>query len=339
MRASRISSWAVIGLGLSLIGCGPGGTGARSREGAAAATDRGDAVASRLGPHARVLGTVQDGGLPHAACSCERCQSARRDPSRQRWIASLALVLPASERSYLIDATPDLRDQLLRLREASGTPTGRVDRAPVDGIFLTHAHIGHYLGLAFLGYEAVHASRLPVIATPRMAAFLRANGPWSQLVRLENIALQELPPGDARSLGEGVSIAALAAPHRDEFADTVGFLVSGPRRRLLYLPDTDSWAAWETPITEILRAVDVALLDGTFFSLDELPGRSIETIGHPLIPETMNRLQELVDAGRLEVHFTHLNHSNPALDPDGQARRQIEERGFRVLAEGTALPL
>ena len=216
---------------------------------------------------------------------------------------------------------------------------GRVDRAPVDGVFLTHAHVGHYLGLAFFGFETVHTRRLPVWASPRMADFLRANGPWSQLVKLENVELRPLRAGEPVALEDGVSVTPLQVPHRDEYSDTLGFLVRGPRRAVLYVPDTDSWRAWTRPLPELLAGVDEALLDGTFYSLDELPGRDVASIGHPLIADTMELLAPLVKSAGLRVAFTHLNHSNPALEPESAARKAIEARGFRVLAEGEEIGL
>ena len=298
-----------------------------------------EAPAADSGPYVRVLGTVQDGGLPHAACSCVRCELARHDPRQRRYVASLAVVLPASGRVVLIDATPDLRPQIDRLADLRDAPEGRVDRAPVDGVLLTHAHIGHYLGLAFLGFEVVHTRHLPVYCTPRMADFLRRNGPWSQLVEMGNIELVETPPGEAVDLGEGVRVEFLAVPHRDEFSDTVGFLLRGPQRSLLYVPDTDAWSSWATPLTEVLQGVDAAILDGSFYSLDELPGRDITAVKHPLITTSMDLLQDIVTAGRSEIFFSHLNHTNPALEPGSAARREIERRGFHVLAEGQELAL
>ena len=307
----------------------------RTPEAAAAATP----AEPSSGPYLRVLGTAQDGGLPHAACTCERCEAARHVPGRRRAVASLAVVLPAPEEVWLVDATPDVREQLDALEDLRRPVPGRVDRRPVDGVLLTHAHIGHYLGLAFFGFEAVSTSALPVVCTPRMARFLRQNGPWSQLVEKGNIDLRTVAPPGSYTLGDGVEVSLLQVPHRDEFSDTVAFLFRGPRSTVLYVPDTDAWDRWPTPLTEVLAGVDVALLDATFYSLDELPGRSISEVPHPLMGQTMDLLQERVDAGSLGVYFTHLNHSNPALDPHGEARREIERRGFFVLEDGQELPL
>ncbi len=286
-----------------------------------------------------VLGTAQDGGLPHAACHCARCMRARVEPTAARAAASLALWLPDEDRVWLIDATPDIRVQLDRLAGLRGrTPRG-VDRAPVDAVLLTHAHWGHYAGLGFFGFEAVHTRGLPVYCTPTMAEFLRANGPWSQLVALGNVVLHPLDPGRPLLAGSGVEILPLRVPHRREFTDTVGFLIRGPRQRVLYVPDTDGWDDWEPPLESWLDDVDVALLDGTFHSADELPGRDLDTIGHPLITSTMDRLERRVRDGGLRVYFTHLNHSNLALDAESGARTALRQRGFDLLADGQRLPL
>jgi pyrroloquinoline quinone biosynthesis protein B len=254
-------------------------------------------------------------------------------------VASLAIVVPAPRRLYLVDATPDLPLQLEALADLREEPAARADRGPLDGVFLTHAHIGHYLGLAHLGFEALNTSELPVFCTPRMASFLRTNGPWSQLVAKRNIEIRELRPDSALDLEGGVRVTAFAVPHRDEFSDTVAYRIAGPHRTLLYVPDTDAWEKWQPPLFDRLDGVDVALLDGTFHSAGELPGRDLATIPHPLIERSIALLEGRVRAGSLEVYFTHLNHSNPALDPDGPAREAIEARGFSVLDEGTELGL
>ena len=290
-------------------------------------------------PYVLVLGTAQDGGIPHAACTCPHCDAARRSPGRRRRIASLAIVVPATGKRFLIDAGPDLREQLDRLPPAAGRPHGGVDRAPVDGVLLTHAHVGHYLGLAFFGFEAVHTVKLPVDCTPRMAAMLRANVPWSRMVAREEIDLRERPPGSAFELDPGVTVTPFLVPHRDEDSDTVGWRIRGPRRTVVYVPDTDGWAAWRPSLREVLNGCDVALLDGTFYAAGELPGRDPAKIGHPMIPATMDLLEDDVRGGRLRVLFTHLNHSNRALDADGAALGEIRRRGFDLASDGQTIPL
>jgi pyrroloquinoline quinone biosynthesis protein B len=286
-----------------------------------------------------ILGTAQDGGLPHVACTCPRCEAARADPRRRRKVASLAIVLPASGRRYLVDATPDLREQLDLLPEVGTHPRGGVDRAPVDGIFLTHVHMGHILGLAFFGFEALDSRRLPVYATARVGSVLAGNLPWSRLLARDEIELRPLDPGAAIELGDGVRVTPFPVPHRDEDSDTVGFKIAGPLRTVVYVPDTAPWEGWPTPPARALEGCEVAVLDGTFYAADELPGRDIATIGHPLMTSTMALLGNEVGDGRLRVLFTHLNHSNRALDPEGDAARSIRARGFGIAAEGERIPL
>ena len=278
------------------------------------------------GVRAIVLGIAQDGGVPHIGCHQELCERARRDCRRRLRVASVGLVDEASGQRFLIDATPDFALQL------EGLPGRAADRTrPVDGILLTHAHMGHCAGLLQLGREALGARAVPVYATPRMAAFLRANGPWSLLVGEGRIELHEVLPGQAFALGEHLQVTPLQVPHRDELSDTVGFRVQGPSRTLLYIPDIDKWEKWDRRLEDEVARADVALLDGTFESAGEIPGRSQKDIPHPLVPETMERLGAPLLARR--VLFIHLNHTNRLLW-DAPARRALERRGFRVAREG-----
>ena len=277
-------------------------------------------------PEAVVLGIAQDGGVPHAGCHQAVCVAARQDPSRRRLVASLGLVDPAAGKRFLIDATPDFAEQMERL---GGMP---------DGILLTHAHIGHYLGLAQLGREVLNAKKVPVYGTPSTARFLRENRPWSRLAALGNIEIREIEPGTELVLTPSLAVTAIRLPHRDEDSDTVAFLVRGPNRKILWLPDIDKWAKWDRRLAEFLADPSlIAFVDGTFFSADEIPGRSIAEIPHPLVPETM-ALLAADTAARGRVVFVHLNHTNRLLW-DGEAVRLIEERGFSIAREGQTVPL
>jgi pyrroloquinoline quinone biosynthesis protein B len=290
------------------------------------------------GPQLRVLGTVQDGGLPHPACTCEHCEAARARPDRRRNVVSLGLVDPRADMVVLVDATPDIRDQLAALRDARNPPWGRVDRHPVDALLLTHAHMGHYVGLSFLGFEAVHAVGIDVHATDAMLGFLQSNQPWKQMLELGELRPHALRPGATATFG-AISVTPLKVPHRDELSDTVGYRIAGPRSKVLYIPDTEPWSRWPSPVEDQLRDVDIAILDGTFYDRDELPGREVTEIGHPLIVDSMARFAPLIESGRIEIWFSHMNHSNPVLDPQSAAARDVRSRGFGILAEHVTLQL
>jgi pyrroloquinoline quinone biosynthesis protein B len=316
-------------LSLALVGCSSGAS-LSSSEPAALEVE---------GSRVRVLGIAQDGGLPHAACTCDRCEAARRDPGRASPVASLAII--TADHTWLIDASPNLPAQLDALADVRSAPTAAVDRRPIDGVLLTHAHMGHYLGLAWLGYEAVAAEQVDVWASASMAEFLRTHAPWEQLVRQRNIVVHEASGEQTIVLDAQARVEAtpFVVPHRAEYTDTFGWRVAGPGATVVYVPDTDPWAKWSRPIDEVLAGVDLLLIDGTFHSATELPGRDVAAIGHPLIVDTMDRLQAKVDSGELEVWFVHLNHSNPVLDPAAPERLELERRGFRVARVGDEFPL
>jgi len=259
-------------------------------------------------PYAIVLGIAQDGGYPQAGCNRPDCIAAWRNPRLRQRVASLAIVDPQSHQRWIIDATPDFPSQLRTIDEIAP----RANAAPLlDGILLTHAHIGHYLGLAQLGREVLGARSIRTYAMPRMREFLQHNGPWDQLVKLHNIELVPIEDGAAIALNERITVTPLRVPHRDEYSETVGFLIRGPSRSILWLPDIDKWEKWSTPLESVLARVDVAYLDGTFYDASELPGRDLREIPHPLMTETLSRLA--ASPMLAKVRFIHLNQSNPLL--------------------------
>lgn len=250
--------------------------------------------------HLMVLGIAQDAGIPQLGCEDPICVSIRNGQRKRERVASLGLVNPTLKKAYLIDATPDFVSQVDSL-------TG--GRVP-DGILLTHGHIGHYTGLMYLGRESVDAKHVPVWGTDRMIAFLTNNGPWSLLVSRQNIDLHPLEPGLPTSLGDGLMVTAYPVPHRDEFTDTVGYLIEGPHKKVLYIPDIDGWDKWSRDVRQMVDRVDLAFLDGTFASAEELPGRPMNEIPHPLIPVT----RDLLRGTKARVFFIHLNHTNREID-------------------------
>lgn len=288
-------------------------------------------------PYLVVLGIAQDGGYPQAGCRRDCCAKAWDDPALVRSVSCLAVVDPDSRQRWLFDCTPDFRFQLHQLDAVA--PAGD-DRAPgLDGIFLTHAHMGHYAGLVHLGREAIGAREVTVHAMPRMSELLRTAGPWSQLVDLKNIALAPLAADKPVQLNDRLSVTPVVVPHRGEFSETVAFRISGPNQSALYLPDIDRWELWERQIEAELAEVEVAFLDATFFDGDELPGRNMAEVPHPLVADTVRRFQPLAADQRAKVHFIHLNHTNPLLDGTSAARHLVESAAMHVASEGQRVGL
>ena len=286
------------------------------------------------GPFAVVLGTAQDGGYPQAGCKKDCCKGAWGDDAKRRDVASLGIVDPTTSQRWFIECRPSFPRQVRRLDEAHPKLAGKL-----DGILLTHAHIGHYAGLIHLGREVMGSKGVPVHAMPRMEKFLRTQGPWSQLVGLKNIKLVPMRDGRAFALNKHLRVTPFLVPHRDEFSETVGFRIEGPNQKILWLPDIDKWEKWKTSLEKALKDVDVAYLDGTFFANGELPGRDMSKIPHPFIAETMRRLKGQPDAVRAKVRFIHLNHTNPAHNPKSTAAKQIRAKGMRVAEQGERVNL
>lgn len=283
-----------------------------------------------------VLGTAQDGGLPHVGCHEEPCERARREPSFRRRVVALGIVDHRADRRFLVEATPDLPEQLDLLDDVAGGHRPRRTN-PVDGVLLTHAHIGHYTGLVHFGREVASTRALPLYGTARMIEFLRGAGPWSQLFALSQVDARVVTPGETIELTPRLRVTAVAVPHRDELSDTVAFRFEGPTKKLLFLPDIDRWEKWDRRIEDEVRSVDVAMLDATFYSAAELPGRSIEEIPHPLVTSTIDRLRPLAKGHR--VVLVHMNHSNPICDPDGEQAARVRDAGLETATEGMRLAL
>ena len=285
--------------------------------------------------YALVLGSVQDAGFPQVGCYTPRCDAGRAllASGHGRYVSSLALVEPQAERYYLVDATPDITRQLDLIDEPAFRRRAR-DRRPFDGIFLTHAHVGHYAGLAMLGREGMGMKETPVYCTQAMGGFLASNFPWRLLIDQGHVTLRPLALDQWHRVDPLLEVQLLKVPHRDELADTVAFVFRGPDRSLLFLPDINAWTLWDKRVAEVVAGVDVALLDGTFWSLDELPGRTADDVPHPLMPQTMDALQGVVDGKQARVVLTHLNNSNPALDEGGPQQAEVSRRGFEIAREG-----
>ena len=271
-------------------------------------------------PYIIVLGIAQDGGAPHAACTKDCCIDKWDNPKLHNQVSSLGIVDPSTNEVWMIDATPDFSLQLNTLTMDQ--------KRTFKGVFLTHAHIGHYTGLIHLGREVMGAKQIPVYAMPKMKRFLTTNGPWSQLVDLNNIDIKNLQNNTKIQLNNNLSITPFIVPHRDEFSETVGYKISGPNNSLIFIPDIDKWEKWSQNIEDVVEDNDFSLLDGTFYDINELPGRDMSEIPHPFIVESMEILKNINN--KSGVHFIHLNHTNPALNRQSTVMKMIKNSGLNV---------
>ncbi len=281
-----------------------------------------------------VLGIAQDAGYPQIGCYKPHCMPAWKDGNKKRLATSLGVIDGLHRQKFVIEATPDIKQQFYQLHLFAPD-----DEYELAGILLTHGHIGHYAGLMHLGREAMGAKSVPVYAMPRMEKFLRNNGPWSQLVKLNNIVIKPIIEGELTQLNSSLSVIPMIVPHRDEFTETVGYKIIGPNKTALFIPDIDKWQKWKTDIVELVKSVDYAFLDATFFSSSELPNRDMSEVPHPFVPESMHLFVTLDKKEKQKIIFIHFNHSNPLLLENSLAQQEILKKGFRFAVEGMVLEL
>ena len=275
----------------------------------------------------KILGVVQDGGLPHLGSNKLCCENIEQ----KRYVTSIMLVNNENNKSYLFDASPDINEQLNFM--------GDRIKKDLKGIFLTHAHIGHYTGLMYFGREALNSKLVNVYAMPRMKNFLENNGPWSQLVSLQNISIKEINNNSKLSIDPNVIIEPVEVPHRAEFSETVGYKIYGPNKTALFIPDIDKWYLWEKSIIDEIKKVDYALIDATFYDAKEVNYRDLSEIPHPFVVESLELFEPIKEEEKNKIFFIHLNHTNPLINKNSDEYKYVLSKGYNVAEEGMDLKL
>ncbi len=279
-----------------------------------------------------VLGIAQDGGFPHINNTKEFI-AVKKGTIKKEMVVSLGLVDLTEGKKFLFEATPDMPKQLAILEDEHVRGT-----TIIDGIFLTHAHIGHYTGLMYLGREAMGAKNIPIYAMPRMKTFLETNGPWSQLVNLKNIDIRPIQADSIVAITNSLKVIPFKVPHRDEYSETVGYKIIGDQKSALFIPDINKWSLWNKSIVEEVKQVDYAFIDATFFKNGEIP-RPMSEVPHPFIEETIDMFKGESEQVKSKIIFIHFNHSNPAIHKDNQDRLELENQGYHFANTGDIFPL
>ncbi len=275
----------------------------------------------------KILGVAQDGGVPHLGCSKTCCSTS----SVTRYVSSIMVSNQKSKASYVFDASPDLAKQLSFMKDKISEN--------LKGIFLTHAHIGHYSGLMYLGRESFNSKNIPVYAMPRMKKFLETNGPWNQLVSLNNIKINSIINESEIVVEKDLIVKPIEVPHRDEYSETVGYFIKGPNKSAIFIPDIDKWYKWDKSIVDLISSVDYAFIDATFYDEKEINYRDISEIPHPFVIESMRLFEEASKKEKSKIYFIHLNHTNPLLDSNSSEYKDLISKGYNVAQEGLVLKL
>ena len=279
-----------------------------------------------------ILGNTQDAGLPHIGCQHPFCED-NFNVYEEHYTTSIAVVNSDLKKYILFEATPDITFQLNNLKK------NIFDEFLLpESIYITHAHIGHYTGLMYFGREALGSKDLLVRVLPRMSNFLQNNGPWSQLVDINNIKIKEINFGSSTKELANINITPVQVPHRDEYSETAGYIIKGKNKKALFIPDIDKWEKWDRDLSQLAKEFDFLLIDATFYDSKEI-NRDISEIPHPLVTETIDLLSGLNTENRSKVYFIHMNHTNMMLDPDSKLSKLITSKGFNIARLGQKLYL
>jgi pyrroloquinoline quinone biosynthesis protein B len=279
-----------------------------------------------------ILGNTQDAGLPHIGCEHPFCEDSF-NVYEQHYTTSIAVVNSDLKKYILFEATPDITFQLNNLKK------NIFDEFLIpESIYITHAHIGHYTGLMYFGREALGAKDLLVKVLPRMSKFLKNNGPWSQLVDINNIKIKEINFESSTNELGNIIVTPFQVPHRDEYSETAGYIIEGKNKKALFIPDIDKWEKWDRDLSQLATEFDFLLIDATFYDSKEI-NRDISEIPHPLVTETIDLLSVLSKENRNKVYFIHMNHTNMMLDPDSELSKLITSKGFNIARLGQKLYL
>ena len=277
-----------------------------------------------------LLGIAQDGGRPQAGCTRPCCQGLTPSDA----VFPVALGITDGDANHMIEATRCLGQQLTIWGQTS-----------IDNVFLTHAHFGHVDGLGLFGKETMNAKNVGLYISSEMEHLVDRTPQWSLMVDQGVFAPSVFHDGDLIQLSSSLTIQPLMVPHRDELSDMHAFILRGPNRSLLFLPDHDTWKetltrhnastirSWLTSLK-----VDIALVDGTFWSSDELAGRNQDKVPHPPVSQTLEMLGSRKEDDPA-LYFIHLNHTNPLYDPNSGASEELTRSGWSVAAQGQRFTL
>lgn len=279
-----------------------------------------------------VLGTCQDGGYPQSGCTASCCKDVASD---SKFISSIAITNDTQNECWIVDASPDIKHQLNFIKKYISE-----DQFPlISGIFLTHAHIGHYIGLLDLGLEVMNLKNIPVYAMPEMVSFLSNNAPFNQLIHNQNIILHTINENSSIPIDSNCSIKPFNVPHRNELSETVGYKITTKSSSTIYLPDIDSWGDWDVDINDVICENNLIFIDGTFYDKSELKLRDISKVPHPSIIDSTRIFDKLDISLRSKIFFTHFNHTNKILQPNSIERADLISRGYNIPEEGQEIIL
>ena len=273
---------------------------------------------------AMILGIAQDGGVPHPGCYCDTCQFYW---DNQIVLSPSSLAIIDEKQLHLFDVTRNLDRQLRK-----------VGNKNVTDIWLTHGHIGHIDGIGLFGKEVMNLKNVRLHASELMIKLIENTPKWNKLIEDKILIPIQFNSNESMQISENLKITPIRVPHRDELTDTHAFMINGPEKSLLYLPDHDTWEETLNMVQQDsviewfdFLGIEIVLMDGTFWSKNELSRQ--DDVPHPPVVESLERLGN-VKGKELEVFFIHFNHTNPLLIPKSNEIKKLLDSGCKIPIEG-----
>ena len=289
----------------------------------------------------RVLGSAAGGGFPQWNCHCEVCEAARAgERARPRTQSSLA-VRGAAGPWFLVNASPDLREQLASLDAPDG-----VRAAPIAGVLLTDAEIDHTAGLLLMRESG---TPLRIFAEAGIKRALSDGYPVLRVLeRYSGTEWHTLERGQPHALaGSSLTVEPFAAGgdaprYFDGELEASGLVITDGDRTLTYVPGL---AQLDEHVIARLAASDAVLVDGTFWHDDDLArqgiasDRSARDMGHVPLAGPGGTLEVLAALERPRKVLVHINNTNPILLEDSPEREQVIRAGVEVAYDGLEVEL
>jgi pyrroloquinoline quinone biosynthesis protein B len=298
----------------------------------------------------RILGSAAGGGLPQWNCGCPNCAAVRAgDPGIEPRSQSSVAVSADGRQWLLLNASPDIRQQIGQF-SALGPPAGFRRGTPIVACILTDAELDHTLGLLSLREGAGFRMHCTPSVHRLLTEFFPLN---SMLAKYSRHTWTLLKPGAALELlghdgnGCGLKVTAFELPgHAPLYAEKPDSDLSGSvsglvlehaptESRLVYAPGV---ARHTEELEQAVRGATCVLLDGTFWSDDELArleisDRAARDMGHWPVGGPDGSLAWFARLPVAIRAYIHINNTNPMLREGNRERAQLEAAGIRVAAD------
>jgi pyrroloquinoline quinone biosynthesis protein B len=306
----------------------------------------------------KVLGSAAGGGFPQWNCNCRNCAAVRAGTAgfRARTQSSLAVSRDGVNWA-LLNASPDLRQQLNETQQLHADPKAGLRHSPIKAAVLTNGDVDHIIGLINLR----EAQPFSIYASDRVLATLRANSVFQVLAEplVPRIEIELDKPFELEGAGVdlGLTVEAFAVPGKvalyledksssnfgSQEGDTIGLKITDPaeKKSFFYIPGC---ADVDEKLRARLKGASIVFFDGTLFTDDEMLEQGLlnktgARMGHISMSGASGSIAAFSNLGVGRLIYVHINNSNPALDENSPARKTVEGAGWEVGYDGMEMRL